>query len=153
LRELQAEGLEPVLEILQWDNGLSTWQDAEMQAIARHQPDLNVLRGGQCARIPSESRKRAGEKLRGRTLSPEHRKKISEAKQGTKRPDMATVNRKIAVRNVGRKMNLSDEERARRSAWMKKLGRPKLTTEQEAARRERISLATRDQWRFGNAAG
>lgn len=94
LRLLAKGGLRPTLRVLEQGDALRDWREAERRWIARLPDLLNVLRGGQCACIPPASRKAAGEKLRGRVFSKEHRAKISAAKRGVPRPDNVERNKK-----------------------------------------------------------
>lgn len=111
---LLAKGITPQMVILERGTG-DGWQDAERRHIASRKRLLNVSEGGNQPAIPAASRKRAGEKLRTRVFTEEHRRRISDAKRGLKRPDIAERNRTwLAERLRGKKMNLSAEERERR---------------------------------------
>lgn len=72
------------------ERGSGDWKAAEQKWVAYYgRPNLlNATDGGDgFPDVPEESRSRAREKLRTRTFSDEHRKRISEANKGRKRPD------------------------------------------------------------------
>lgn len=111
---------------------------------------LNLADGGQI-NIPAASRKQAGLKLKNRYFSPEHRRRISEAKMGCKRPDMAEVNRRNSYKRVGKKLDLSPDERERRRQQARALGYRRAswkdrTPEQIAGRAMRASEQMRRVW-------
>lgn len=123
---LIARGQVPIMQILEQGAGTSDWKEAERRLIAAHASSklLNVSPGGQEAVVPKESRERAREKLKLRVFSDEHRRKISEAKRGVPRSDADAVRerlRAVCAANKGKKMNLSDAERARRSEMARRL--------------------------------
>ncbi len=99
------------------------WKDAERNAIASIPDLLNLSVGGSVPAIPSDARRRAGDKLKTRIFTEDHRRRISESKIGVRRPDIADRNRTwLADLHRGKKMILSDSERSRRSASGKHFG-------------------------------
>lgn len=115
IRSLLKRDLKPEMRILESGDG-DGWQEAEKRWISEYRPAglFNITEGGYSAVIPPQSRKRAGEKLKTRVFTDEHKARLSEAKKGRPRPDNAARNRIIAAGNIGKKMNLSDAERTRR---------------------------------------
>ena len=109
---------------------------------------LNVLDGG-LAFVPPAARKQAGEKLKGRYFSPEHRRRISEAKKGCKRPDVAARNIALGPRLKGKKLNITPEERIRRSERGRKVIaklRQNLTDDQRRIIAEKASRQMIAEW-------
>jgi hypothetical protein len=78
----------------------------ESRACTKSQPEFGT--------VSTEARQRAGEKLKGRQFSPDHRRRISEAKTGMKRPDIAERNSRSGEWLRGRKLVISKQERQRR---------------------------------------
>lgn len=120
IRSVVAAGELPRLVVLETGSG-EGWKVAERAWIAYFGRAnlLNMTDGGDASSITADARKRAGEKMRGKPLSPEHRKKISDAKRGKPRKDaekIAEIGRRAALAMRGTKLNISDDERKARSA-------------------------------------
>jgi hypothetical protein len=140
----------PCLVVLERGFG-DAWRDAERKWISALPGLLNVTAGGDAASVSDEARKRAGEKLKTRIFTPEHRALISTAKTGSKRPDNAARNRKVSAGRRGRPLSISSEERERRRAAGKaasgKLARwTELTEDVREARRLAASEQMRRVW-------
>ena len=123
IRGLLDQGITPVMTILETGFG-DGWRSAERRWIACHEtPLLNVSRGGgEPANTPA-SRAAMREKLKGRVFTDEWKAKISASKKGGKRPDNAARNVASGPTRVGKKLNLTDEQRARRSERAKAMPR------------------------------
>lgn len=155
IKGLLKTGYSPNMRILQAGIG-EGWQDVEKRWIAELGLGrlLNVTPGGDSPLIPLESRKKAGEKLRGRKFTDEHRANISKGKMGVERKDREVlVDRchKMAERNLGRKMQLSPEEReARKQRGIisaKSLKRfTDLTESEQAERRKKAQEQMKGVW-------
>lgn len=110
IRSLLAVGQLPEIRVL--EIGAGDWKEAERRHIkvmrdAGHEL-TNVADGGLgpiC--VSKAARRRAGLKLKNRYFSPDHRRRISEAKRGRPRPDSAEIARRMAENNRGRKMTFS----------------------------------------------
>lgn len=102
----------------------SDWQQTERDWIVKLQKNklFNISPGGYAAVISPDSRKRAGEKLKTRIFSDLHRARISLGKTGLKRPDNAARNKYSGDSLRGKKLNISEQERARRRDAAKKNG-------------------------------
>lgn len=143
------------------ERGIGDWKAAEQKWVAYYgRPNLlNATDGGDgFPDVPEESRLRAGEKLRLRTLSAEHRLRISKAKKGCKRPDAAkyiedymrrldpeqvSANAKRArscVTPDGERSLKAALTRGRRNRWAN------LTPEKRAAYAVRVSESMRAIW-------
>lgn len=141
IRAKEAEGQNIQMLTLQTGTG-DGWAAVERQWIAAFRGALlNISEGGGTPMIPVASRKRAGEKLKKRVFSDEHRARISEANRGRKRPDNADRNRAIAAVLKGRPLQISDTERTRRSEFAKGNGprTKKVWAERTEAQRAEIS--------------
>lgn len=153
LRRVLADGDELVITILETGSG-DSWEQAERDWISRFDPRsiMNRAPGGMAyGYVSPDARKRAGERLKSRVFTEEHRRRIAEAKRGTKRPDTAARNREEAGRHRGKKLNISDEERARRSAAGKVLARNlkrwnDLTAAEQAERAAEASAQMKRVW-------
>jgi hypothetical protein len=142
MRALLAKNLAPIMTVIDDGVGKKTRIIRESYWILFHRKkfsDILNVSDGWNPTVPVASRKRAGDKLRGRTLSPEHCLKISLAKIGTKRPDIAERNRHSGISRIGKKMNLSDAERARRAEH----GRAKLVEMRENMTDETRAIISR----------
>jgi hypothetical protein len=99
IKTLIAAGVKPEFIILETGFG-PTWADRERAFIAEFRARghrlLNLSEGGESPNVSPEARKRAGQKLRNRYFSPDHRRRISEAKKGSTRPDTGERNRRTA---------------------------------------------------------
>lgn len=153
IRKLLAAGVEPAMQII--ETGSGDWTGREQFHIARLRSAgcdlLNVNDGGHF-NPPPEARKRAAEKLRTRVFTPEHRRKISEAGIGRKRPDTAERNKLMADSLKGKPLRISDEERDRRRQFGKLVGRENarkrwsISEAKMAEVKERASEQMRLQW-------
>lgn len=115
---------ESTIEMIILESGSGPrWKEAECRWISEFAGNslFNMSAGGGSPAIPPESRARAGDKLKTRIFTAEHRARISEANRGRKRPDLADRNRSRMGIPTG-PMNISDEERARRSRVGKLIG-------------------------------
>jgi hypothetical protein len=84
VQELIAAGLVPAVRVL--EVGVTIERESHwIQQFRQNEPDLLNLSDGGIFSIPAEARKRAGQKLRGRTASAEARQRISASKLGKKR--------------------------------------------------------------------
>ena len=95
--------------------GRGGWDDTEERLIAEHRAAgarlLNVLDTKHFI-PPPESRRRAGEKLRGRRQTPEHIKNSADARRGKPRPHTRGKRGPSPLRGIP--LNISSEERERR---------------------------------------
>lgn len=123
VRSLLRRGEELRMVILQEGRG-EGWQQAEQEWIGEFLKTglFNISPGGEIPAIPPESRKRAGEKLRTRIFTPEHRARISESKKGKPRPDFAERNRASAHLRVGKKMSYTEAGMAAKREHGRKMG-------------------------------
>lgn len=137
------------------EQGCGDWEVAERHWIEALKTNrlLNVADGGMhIPPVPSEARARAAEKLKARVFTEEHRRRISAAKRGKKRPDNAERNRAMAERLRGKKMNLSNAERERRAEHGRKSGAwvaahwQALPPEERARRSELARVQMRAVW-------
>lgn len=124
--ELLRQGRTPRMVILQRGKGHG-WQEAERRWIARlaFLRLLNATPGGEGWHVSPEARARAAETLRKREFTPEHRARISAAKRGVPRTDADKVRArlsKVQANNIGRRLTLSAEGAAARSANGKRMG-------------------------------
>ncbi len=152
--KLLRNGARPTFQIIEEGIG-GEWSERERFYIASYrqqQTDLLNLSDGGYSDIPSASRARAGLKLKTRYFSPEHRKKISEAKQGmtyAKWSDQAYVNHREAMAlRCGEKMNLTEAERRRRAEAIKNAPRAweTATAEQKAEIAGKIGASVKTVW-------
>lgn len=143
IRSLAEKGKRPVMLILESGVG-DGWKQAERRWISSFSGLFNLSAGGDLPYIPAESRKRAAEKLKSRVFTEEHKKRISAAKIGTKRPDNAARNKIISQGNFGKPMILSEAERIRRkeAALMLRGARWKNMTPEQRAQ---VSKAASEQ--------
>lgn len=137
IRSKEADGQSIKMLVLQTGSS-EGWKIAEKQWIAALRGTLlNLSEGGGVPSIPAASRKSAGQKLKSRVFSEQHRARISEANRGRKRPDV--VARNAATKGyLSGPMNLSETERARRSLVAK-------TALAEAARQARLNRTEADR--------
>jgi hypothetical protein len=85
------------MTVLESGAGSDQCRVAEMKWISHFGRDalFNATDGGDSAvPIPAESRRRAGEKLKGRIFTPEHCARIADSKRGKHRPDAAAYLRR-----------------------------------------------------------
>ena len=112
---------------------------------------VNMTNGGEGfdgVVISEDARNRAREKLKNRLFTEAHRQRISQAKTGAKRPDNAERNRVASAKLKGQKLNISAQERSRRSAAGKVHGREnasQMWAQMTADERQRRSLLAREQ--------
>jgi hypothetical protein len=124
IRKLESLSLVPLIEEI--ERGTGDWEKREQFHIERLRGDgcelHNVALGGHF-NLPPESRRKAGEKLKGRIFSDEHRRRISEAKirAKTKRPDILDRNRRSGEWLRGKRLDISPEERVRRAGSARQL--------------------------------
>lgn len=155
IRELLDSGLVPELHILQAVPLAKPWQAAERRWIASFAGSelLNVAPGGHSwPPIPSQARASARAKLKERVFTDEHRARISAAKTGVARTDAGAVAerlRAVAKANVGKRMDITDEERARRreAALQLAAGNSARWAALSSEERARRSDAAREQMR------
>jgi hypothetical protein len=153
IRRLIVAGESPAIRILEITE--TNWQEAERRHIemlrASGEHLLNVAEGGIGGKIPEESRRRAGLKLKNRYFSPEHRQRISAAKRGQPRPDSVAIAKRMAEMNRGRKMSLTDAERDRRRQKLIEIRakghwRSRATPEARAAHSAKIRSRVAEIW-------
>lgn len=126
IRKLRSAGVNPIIE--QIESGTGDWASREQFHIARMSAegcDLTSVALGGHFMMPPEARRRAGEKLKTRIFTAEHRRRISASKLAakTKRRDAAMHLRRVAAASKGKRMRLSLEERHRRAAWASGISR------------------------------
>lgn len=154
VRSIFARGDDVSMVILQIGSDPIDAEEAERSWIDRLRSNrlFNVRLGGDLEPyISPESRASASTKLKARVFTDEHRRRISEAKKGCKRPDAAARLREVSKANIGKKMNLSDAERARRAASARAVSKNlarwnDLTDEQKVERAAKIAASVAKSW-------
>lgn len=109
---IRSLGIQPRMMLLEDGVGDDGWREAERRWVALTPNALNVSPGGGELAIPPESRARAGEKLKSRYFSQEHRARISAAKTGKPRADREAIaerNRAMASGRIGVRMKFTEE--------------------------------------------
>jgi hypothetical protein len=144
IHDLLRRGLEPECVIV--ESGSGAWGHAEAQWISHFKGTganlLNVCEGGFFT-VPAEARKRAGETMRGRTISEEQKLLISKANKGRKRPDAIEMGKRMAENNRGKKRVMTEDVlRACRENGLKAKGNllhwSSMTDDQKEQRRAKI---------------
>lgn len=162
LKKLLDAHLVPVMQIV--EEGVGDWEAVEQRWIEKFRSEgadlLNVALGGHFA-LPPASRAKAGLKLRGRKLAPEHVAAVAAQLRGKKRPgSMLEVNRRNGYARRGKKMlGLTEAGReARRANGRRNIAvlhelRRQESREVAAARNAKISESMRRVWATRMATG